>query len=66
MNDISLLSYRDLSGVRTEVSKFVRVAQGACLELDNDLREMDSKKERNQQEMVIILCSNAVCCLPLT
>ena len=56
MNDVSLLSYRDLSGVRTEVSKFVRVVQGACLELDNNLREMDSKKERNQQQLVIILC----------
>lgn len=43
---------RDLSGVRTEVSKFVRVVQGACLELDNNLREMDSKKERNQQQMI--------------
>lgn len=43
---------RDLSDVRTEVSKFVRVVQGACLELDNNLREMDSKKERNQQQMI--------------
>ena len=65
MNDVSLSFYRDLSGVRAEVSKSVRVVQGACMELDKNLRGMDAntqaalEEERNQRQMVIILSSNA-------
>lgn len=64
MNDVSLSFYRDLSGVRAEVSKSVRVVQGACMELDKNLRGMDAntqaalEEERNQRQMVIILSSN--------
>ena len=65
MNDVSLSFYRDLSGVRAEVSKSVRVVQGACMELDKNLRGMDAntqaalEEERNQRQMVKILYSNA-------
>lgn len=60
MNDVSLSFYRDLSGVRAEVSKSVRVVQGACMELDKNLRGMDAntqaalEEERNQRQMVKI------------
>ena len=37
--------FRDLSGVRAEVTKSVRVVQGACMDLDKNLRGMDANTQ---------------------
>ena len=53
--------HRDLSSVRAEVTKSVRVVQGACMDLDKNLRGMDAntqsalEEERNRRQMVITL-----------
>lgn len=37
--------FRDLSSVRAEVTKSVRVVQGACMDLDKNLRGMDANTQ---------------------
>lgn len=50
-----------MSSVRAEVTKSVRVVQGACMDLDKNLRGMDAntqsalEDERNRRQMVIML-----------
>ena len=50
---------RDLSSVRADVTKSVRVVQGACMDLDKNLRGMDAntqsalEEERARRQKVI-------------
>lgn len=41
---------RDLSSVRAEVTKSVRVVQGACMDLDKNLRGMDANTQSALEE----------------
>ena len=41
---------RDLSMVRAEVNKSVRIVQGACMDLDKNLRGMDSNTQAALEE----------------
>ena len=42
--------FRDLSSVRAEVTKSVRVVQGACMDLDKNLRGMDANTQSALEE----------------
>ena len=46
----SVYSTRDLSSVRAEVTKSVRVVQGACMDLDKNLRGMDANTQSALEE----------------
>lgn len=59
--NISCYTIRDLSMVRADVNKSVRVVQGACMDLDKNLRGMDAttqaalEEERSRRQKVEIL-----------
>lgn len=59
INQNSALFFRDLSVIRSEVNKSARTVQGACMDLDKNMRSLDSnltlelEEERDKRVQVI-------------
>ncbi|KAJ7382567.1 hypothetical protein OS493_034203 [Desmophyllum pertusum] len=49
-NEMKSATQRDLSSVRADVTKSVRVVQGACMDLDKNLRGMDANTQSALEE----------------
>ena len=49
-NSAAFFYFRDLSVIRSEVNKSARTVQGACMDLDKNMRSLDSNLKLELEE----------------